>query len=133
MRATAYIQPARMDRPVLTLIGDRQTGKTHTALLLAICQAQLGDSVLYTSHSGQYAAHQFRSAQDLITALGFRVDQMSSRNGDWTIRFRSGGVLEFRPPTRSRSPKKYALHVLDDDAVESPMSDRLVRIVGSSY
>lgn len=125
-----------MDKPFLTLIGDRQTGKTHTALLLAICQACLGDQVLYTCFNGQYAEQLLRGAEGLVMELGLPVDRIC-RSGGWSIRFRSGGALEFHGPRRSGASKRYDLQVLDDDGMGSRttevVSDRVVRIVGTSY
>lgn len=111
----------------LTVLGDRQSGKTTALIRLAVMEAAIeGQRVLYTSYSGAVAEHHFKMTVDWLYESIFRneIVKVSRTNGQQRITFRSGGTIFFPPPSKSEF-RGYTpnVHIMDsDDFAEAHIS-----------
>lgn len=116
----------------LTVLGDRQVGKTHLAMLAAIFDAVQGDKVLWESWDMKYAQHDLDGTADIIYRLGVKIDHIRRSNGRCGIDFPSGGCIHFRSMNaRGASPTTYDLHIADNHYGElyEPKAKRVIRTI----
>lgn len=86
--------------PTITLVGDRQAGKTHALLTIGAADAVAGKTVLYITELSPVNA--FTEYQQIAELLGeYRAYR---QNGAERVVHPSGGVIHFTPPNRWRAP-----------------------------
>lgn len=116
----------------LTVLGDRQDGKTYLAELFAITEAFKGNRVLFDCYSMDYAGNALRNCADLAEQFRFPVKVLRRTNGRLMIEFFSGGCVWFEPVTRT-SGRAYTpdVHIIDDvgPGEGHPLAKRIFRTV----
>ena len=80
--------------PTITLVGDRQSGKTHALLNLGAVEAENGHTVAYIADQLVVARNSFERYVELHAALD-TVDRVYRANGEQRVRHKSGGIIYF--------------------------------------
>jgi hypothetical protein len=107
-------------RQRLTILGDRQAGKSHTLRILSITEAMQGRTVLYETepYAGQaYAEETARQIDDLLTEWSI-IHHRDGGNGQRRFTLdKQGGSILIKPqgqPLRGRFDPPLDTHILDD-------------------
>ncbi len=118
----------------LTILGDRQSGKTHMVLLYEVAEAYLGNRVLHETSTYARASDDQSRAEMIAYHLGFRPSRVSRTNGLCSIRFPSGGYIHFRSRTGSWAALwAYDLAVSEEPTRQwpEPIASRVIRTVST--
>lgn len=111
---------------VLTITGDRQSGKSYTLRQLAIDAATQGESVLFACESQNLAMEQFRIMRDTIAPE--LVEKVYLANGNECITLIGGGCIYFNIAAHRR---RTTVRLLDN--VDHPDlyigAERIIRTV----
>jgi hypothetical protein len=129
----------------LTILGDRQSGRTRTLGLIALADAASGEEVLYEAESWQMAENCFHDIADLAQVLyPDRIEKIRCANGKYLIEFKAigsepplipGGRIRFASSTRLESRQMAGIrtvttHIMDDVHAEPhPDAVRVIRAV----
>lgn len=108
--------------PCLTVIGDRQHGKSYLLGLAAIDAAVSGLTVFYQCESRTMARERFFDLEQRANRFGL-LERVYRANGDRRLLFTGGGVIRFhfRGDTVD-------LHIIDDlNAMPLPGARRVIR------
>ncbi|MBB5167117.1 hypothetical protein [Mycobacterium sp. AZCC_0083] len=113
-----FVYPKRGDQRRMTIIGDRQSGKTYTLLERAVSHARQGEIVVFDCETLRMAQH--THSECLNTHVRWGSDDVSYRASyqDITLdrhSFRPGRII-FRPHGRRApdfDPKAVDVHLLD--------------------
>lgn len=116
-------------RQHLTLLGDRQAGKTTALIRLAALEAVQGESVLYHCQTAPMADDCFHRAVEWLqeSALSKEVLKVAHTTGHQRILFVSGGRIVFLPQ-ESRTMRSITpdIHVMDDVQTEPHVAARRI-------
>lgn len=113
----------------LTVIGDRQDGKTHLAGIYAITEGRLGSQVLFESVTGEYCAQILKSCVELLGLMGIEYTAAHQSNGNQRITFANGGCIRFIP-TGTWMHHRYDcdVHIIDEGSdMVHPQAKRILR------
>lgn len=97
----------------LTIIGDRQEGKTHLLLDIAARDIRDGKTVVFMGHNHATERDAMERFLEIHIAPAECAQARWSR-GNWQVCHVSGGVVHFAP---SRVPGSVDTFLLDDGAV----------------
>ena len=113
----------------LTIVGDRQTGKTEALLKLGIADAEAGMTVLYSSRLRSTMKDAFEHAK-LLIASNRNIEEVRLAHGDESVRFAGGGRFIFGCyETRSEGRGIMVnTHLIDDASNDPhPSAERVIR------
>lgn len=113
---------ARLDDParwLITVTGDRQTGKTQFLLEQMVRHAQEGMQVSYSAHTMRMAMDVFHRLEQLAPA---GLTKLRRQHGCEAAEFSSGGRISFRAATHS-SFRGVLLDVVALDEVDNSILD----------
>ncbi|UBV14816.1 hypothetical protein [Mycolicibacterium fortuitum] len=98
----------------VTLVGDRQTGKTHGLLAVAVADAIRGRRVVYQAQTLTVAYHHMRDVAEMIPETLIR--RVFHTNGNYRIELFNGGVVWFRSHGQEALPasRRIDTYLLDD-------------------
>jgi hypothetical protein len=116
----------------LTIIGDRQSGRSRILIDMAIDHAaRHHETVLYQCPSRTEAHCALKMAQDRTLELVPKAIRcVHATNGRERITFNKGGVIDFVGDELWSTGKKIGLHCMDGVACEPyPNTERAVRAV----
>lgn len=125
--------PERITQPRLTIVGDRQHGKTHQLIEIAIDAAELGQKVLYQCDLQRETRECFLRAEQCANRRR-TVAKVWCARGEQRIKFDSGGVIFFDGRLLRGLGDLYELgegldvHILDSSTAEPlPLAGRVYR------
>lgn len=108
----------------LTIVGDRQHGKTEALLRLAFSDASFGDTVLFQSENAPQRSDAFARASGIANSRK-DVIKVVLTNGNQRIVFESGGRILFGVSSRGVDVDT---HIIDSPtAPEHPGAQRIIR------
>jgi hypothetical protein len=114
-----------------TISGGRQSGKSYSAMKLAIDAAKAGERVLFDCDSRGVLRERFAQMQQLAPPEA--VAKVWLANGNERIRFRSGGeIVMVKRAARGGRGLTADVHVIDhdqdrDDVEVNPTVQRVIR------
>jgi hypothetical protein len=112
----------------LTVIGDRQEGKTRILIDNSISTAQLGGKVWFQTRDRSVGHLTVKQTVERIKEIDSKmIQQVSIANGHERIVFTSGGVIDFDGAGFIRSAQVIDLHCLDE--VFGPGYTRAKRVI----
>jgi hypothetical protein len=121
----------------LTILGDRQSGRTRALCLIAIADAAAGEEVLYECETWNLAEETLRTAADLMYLLcPEKVEHIRRANGQYAIEFKGddlpfhGGRIRFTSASRiesrmMRGARNISTHIMDNMRFCEPHPDAL--------
>lgn len=83
---------------LVTLGGDRQTGKTHTLLTIGLAAASNGKTVAYLANLSRSATEALRRYQQLCHPVSIKRVWLAA--GEQRVDHIGGGVIHFAPTSR---------------------------------
>lgn len=116
----------------LTILGDRQTGKTTALIDMAVEEAgRRGGIVWYQAENRSMTKHAVKMAVDRIRELDpSLINRVNNINGRERIIFSSGGLIDFDGAEFWRNHRRINLHCMDEAPGEPyPRAARSARTV----
>lgn len=130
MQGQTLVAPQRTEQAKITIIGDRQHGKTYTLLGIAIQEAADGMDVLYVGPRDVETSNAFHDAAEMAKRrYGYRVKTVHVSNGSQRIIFDNGKQVRFTC-IRAKGGRTFNADVmiLDNVEIENDMFPHANRI-----